>query len=145
MTEEKSLNLGTKPFRKNVNKLLHYMEWVGLLVIVIATVTAFLTHILQMIQLKVVALHDLLLLFIYIEIITMVGQYFNTGRLPIRYPIYIAIVAIARYIIIDMKDLKSLDIISLCIAILVLTLAALAIRFGHFKMPYQSEINQSHD
>lgn len=139
MGEAKPVDVGHSRLKKNINTLLMYTEWVGLAVVVLATIVAFLQHIFHMLQVQKVALHDLLLFFIYIEIITMVGLYFNTGKLPIRYPIYIAIVAIARYIVIGMENLTSVDVIGLCAGVLVLTLAALAIRFGHVKMPYLSE------
>lgn len=45
-----------------------------------------------------VTLSDLLLLFLYLEILAMVGQYFKTGQIQVRFPIYIAIVALARVI-----------------------------------------------
>ncbi|MFZ5613835.1 MAG: phosphate-starvation-inducible PsiE family protein [Pseudomonadota bacterium] len=50
----------------------------------------------------------LLLLFIYLEILTMVGLYFQSVKLPIRYPFCIAMVAIARYITIGMKEMDGL-------------------------------------
>ena len=44
-------------------------------------------------------------MFIYLEIIAMIQIYYTQHRLPIRFPIYIAIVALARYIILDSKSL----------------------------------------
>lgn len=122
-----------------VNVILHGVEWLGLVVVTMATVVAFIVHIGVMLTAQTVKLHDLLLLFIYIEIITMVALYVNTGKLPLRYPIYIAIVAIARYIIIDMKSLASWEIVALCLAIFVLTVSALLIRYGHTQMPYKDQ------
>jgi len=122
-----------------VNVIMHGVEWLGLVVVTMATVVAFIVHIGVMLTAQTVKLHDLLLLFIYIEIITMVALYVNTGKLPLRYPIYIAIVAIARYIIIDMKSLASWEIVALCLAIFVLTVSALLIRYGHTQMPYKDQ------
>ncbi len=51
-----------------------------------------------------VTLADLLLLFIYLEVVAMVGVYLESGKLPVRMPIYIGIVALARYLALDSKD-----------------------------------------
>ncbi len=119
-----------------VMRSLYFVEWVGLLLISLATLVAIGQETLLMIQRGVVILPDILLLFIYLEILTMVGLYFTSGKLPVRYPIYIAMVAIARYIIIGMKDMDGWNMVALSAAILVLALAVLAIRYGHTRMPY---------
>lgn len=66
----------------------------------------------------------------------MVGLYFQSVKLPIRYPFCIAMVAIARYITIGMKEMDGLTMIGLSLAILILALAVLAIRYGHIRLPY---------
>jgi len=122
-----------------VLRSLDILEWLGLLVISIATVIAIGQEIQQMILQRQVLLQDILLLFIYLEILTMVGLYFKSGKLPLRYPIYIAMVAIARYIIIGMKQLDGWTILAFAGAILVLALAVVAIRYGHVRLPYQDD------
>lgn len=69
----------------------------------------------------------------------MVALYFTSGKLPVRYPIYISIVAITRYIVLGMKELDANDIIYLTIAILLLTLSSVVLRYGHAKLPYQDD------
>jgi protein PsiE len=54
-------------------------------------------------------------------------------------PLYIAIVALARYMILDMKNLDTLRMLSLAGAIFILSIAVLAIRYGHTKFPYNKE------
>ena len=76
-----------------------------------------------------VRLEDILLLFIFLEILTMVGLYFTSGKLPIRYPLYIAIVAIARYITIGMKQMQGITIITLSLAIFILVIAVFIMRY----------------
>jgi protein PsiE len=120
----------------NVLRALDMVEWAGLLVISIATVVAIGQEIWQMLLARQVLLQDILLLFIFLEILTMVGLYFKSGKLPLRYPIYIAMVAIARYIIIGMKQLDGWTILAFAAAILVLALAVVAIRYGHVRLPY---------
>lgn len=125
--QDKALNLISK------------IETVGLVIIGLATIIAVGEHLWHMVQLGSVKLQDLLLLFIYLEIFTMIGLYFKTGKLPLRYPIYIAIVAIARYIIIGMKEMEAWNVVIFSVAILVLTLSVLVIRFGHTQMPYHDQ------
>jgi len=82
-------------------------------------------------------LHDILLLFIYVEIAAMVGIYFKTHRLPVRFLIYVAITALTRVLTIDIKDLTNERILTVTGAILVLALAALAVDFSaaRFRPP----------
>lgn len=130
------------PHRKpnpTVLQALSFIEWIGLLVITITTIVAIGQEIQQMLAVKKVLLEDILLLFIFLEILTMVGLYFKSGKLPLRYPIYIAMVAIARYIIIGMKQIDGWTILALAGAILVLALAVVAIRYGHVRLPYTDD------
>ena len=122
-----------------VLRVLDLVEWAGLVVISVATVVAIGQEIWQMLAARQVLLQDILLLFIYLEILTMVGLYFKSGKLPLRYPIYIAMVAIARYIIIGMKQLDGWTILAFAGAILVLALAVVAIRYGHVRLPYADD------
>ncbi|HWQ94751.1 MAG TPA: phosphate-starvation-inducible PsiE family protein [Gammaproteobacteria bacterium] len=125
-----------QPHDSLVMRALYFVEWLGLLLISLATIVAIGQETLLMVGRGQVLLQDILLLFIYLEILTMVGLYFTSGKLPVRYPIYIAMVAIARFIIMGMKDMTGWDIVALAAAILVLALAVLAIRYGHTRMPY---------
>ena len=116
--------------------LLALVEHIGLLVIAIATIIAMSSEVYQMWQAQRVTLADLLLLFIYLEVMTMVGLYYGSGKLPVRFPLYIGMVALARYLILDMKGMDGLRILSVTGAVLVLALAVLAIRYGHIRFPY---------
>ena len=80
---------------------------------------------------------DILLLFIYLEIGAMVGIYFKTTRLPVRYLIYIAITALARVLIeiVGAEHRAGLDVLIVAGAILLLSFALLALRFGSYKYP----------
>jgi protein PsiE len=75
-------------------------------------------------------LHDILLLFIYLEIGAMIGIYFRTHRLPVRFLIYVAITALTRLLTIDAKDLTNEQILTVTGAILILALAALTVDFS---------------
>jgi phosphate starvation-inducible membrane PsiE len=80
-------------------------------------------------------LKDILLLFIYLEILAMVGIYFRTHRLPVRYLIYIAITALTRILVVDVKEMDNLVIISFTGAILMLTVAVLVLKFSSSRFP----------
>lgn len=90
-----------------------------------------------------VALADLLLLFIYLEVLAMVANYAESGKLPVRMPLYIAIVALARYLILDMKSMEDWRIVAISISTLVLAATVIVIRWGQLKMPYPK--NQEYD
>ena len=124
---------------KTVYKLLHYIEQLGLLVILIATIIAVGQEIMLMVDARKVDLKDLLLLFIYLEIIAMIQIYYEQHRLPIRYPIYIAIVALARYIILDSKSLEQWQLLEIGGTIMILTFAVFVVRYGHVKLPYHPD------
>lgn len=117
-------------------KTLIIVEDIGLLIVAVATVIAIGFEVVKMFEALKVTLADLLLLFIYLEVLAMVGIYLKTGKLPVRVPLYIAVVAIARYMILDMKNLDTLRVLGLAGAVLVLSLSILAIRYGHTKFPY---------
>jgi protein PsiE len=130
------MNQANDKLNQSVMRALSFTEWLGLLLIIIATAVAFSQHVGAMFQAGTVLLPDILLMFIFLEILTMAGLYFRSGKLPIRYPLYIAMVAIARHIIIDMKTLDAWTMLSLATSILVLALSVIAIRWGHIKLPY---------
>lgn len=109
--------------------ILEYLEWLGLFIITLATLIAIGQEVYTMLVRLEVKLEDILLLFIFLEILTMVGLYFTSGKLPIRYPLYIAIVAIARYITIGMKQMQGMAIITLSLAILILVIAVFIMRY----------------
>jgi len=125
---------------KSISSLGHIaLTWVqdiGLLIIGISTIIAVGIEVMVMIDARTVTLADLLLLFIYLEVISMVAIYLDSGKLPVRMPLYIAIVALARYLILDMKGLETWRILGVAAAALVLAVAVLVIRFGHTRFPY---------
>lgn len=123
-------------FTHHAETVLGFLEYIGLIVIVAATVVAGISEVRVMMTAGVVTLADLLLLFLYLEILAMVSLYFRSGKLPVRFPIYIAIVALARYLVLDMKNLDMWHMLGVAAAILLLTLAVLSVRYGHARFPY---------
>jgi phosphate starvation-inducible membrane PsiE len=75
-------------------------------------------------------LDDILLLFIYLELGTMVGIYFKTDRLPVLFLLYIAITALTRFLVVDIKDLPVTSLLVGTGSILVLTFSALVLQIA---------------
>lgn len=126
----------TDPVTRAGKRTLRWVENLGLIVIAIATVIAGAQEIGVMIEHRAVTLADLLLLFIYLEVLTMVGLYLESGQLPVRMPLYIGMVALARYLILDMKDMDVWRMVGVSASVLVLALAVLVVRYGHVRFPY---------
>lgn len=82
-------------------------------------------------------LSDILLLFIYLELGAMIGIYFKTTRLPVRYLIYVAITALGRVLIelVSAEHRTGTDILVVTGAILLLSFAVLVLRFGSYRYP----------
>jgi protein PsiE len=120
-------------------KLLSLVEHIGLLVIAIATVIAMTSEVMAMALARQVTLADLLLLFLYLEVLAMVGAYYRSGKLPVRFPLYIGMVALARYLVLDIKGMDDWRMLAVTGSILLLTLAVLVVRIGHVRYPYPSD------
>jgi protein PsiE len=118
------------------HKAITWVEELGLMVIAVATVIAVGIEISSMLEARTVTLADLLLLFIYLEVLAMVAIYLDSGKLPVRMPLYIAIVALARYLILDIKSLDTWRMLGVSGAVLLISLAILVIRYGHARFPY---------
>ncbi|AQW57947.1 phosphate-starvation-inducible E [Vibrio owensii] len=125
-----------KSFSRPFLKVFHLLEAVLLVAITLATVWAMVEEFVHIYVQKRVALDDILLMFIYLEVLAMVGQFVMNGKIPVRYPIYIAMMAIARYITLGMKELDSVMIVWLSLAAFILAAATLVIRVGHHYWPY---------
>ncbi|QFU23357.1 phosphate-starvation-inducible PsiE family protein [Shewanella eurypsychrophilus] len=118
------------------SKSLKAVEHFVLIIIAIATIIAIGQEIVHIITNARVDLADLLLLFIYLEVLAMVANYAESGKLPVRMPIYIAIVALARYLILDMKAMDDWRIITIAVSMLFLAVTVIIIRWGQLKLPY---------
>jgi len=116
--------------------MLETFERVCLIGIALATVVAISQEVAHMLGTGKVTLADLLLMFIYLEVLAMVGHYFHSGQLPVRFPLYIGMIALARYLILDMKAMEDWRVVAVSAAILILGITVLVVRYGHVKFPY---------
>jgi len=103
------------------------------------------TDYLKMIQAGRAGLDDILLLFIYLELGTIVGIYFKTDRLPVLFLLYVAITALTRFLAVDVKDLSIESMLAVTGSILVLTLAALVVQIAasRFASPIADKSSHS--
>ncbi|MFN5027427.1 MAG: phosphate-starvation-inducible protein PsiE [Candidatus Fonsibacter sp.] len=103
-------------------------------VILIATSIAFILEIAHMIEIRDVNLPDLLLLFIYLEVIGMVTSYWRNQTIRLTYPLFIAITALSRLIILQKKDIDPSTLVYEAGAILLLAIAIVILKFRRSKL-----------
>jgi len=127
------------------NLMVSVFHHIALFVIGIATVWSAGYAVMEMFQKTHASVEDLLLLFIYLEIGAMVGIYFKTNHMPVRFLIYLAITAVTRLIIdvVNVKHEASIEVMFLGGAILILAFANLVVRYASYKYP--SKINIEED
>ena len=87
------------------------------------------------------SIDDILLLFIYLELGAMVGIYFKTNHMPVRFLIYVAITALTRLLIGDIQHTHqpSIGTVMVCGAILLLAVATLVVRYASHRFPAGSD------
>ncbi|MDA0130321.1 phosphate-starvation-inducible PsiE family protein [Vibrio sp. MarTm2] len=125
-----------KGFSRPFLKIFHTLEALLLVAITLATLFAMVEEFIHVFEQKRVLLTDILLMFIYLEVLAMVQQFVMNGKIPVRYPIYIAMMAIARYITLGMKEMDAMLVVWLSVAAFILAAATLLIRVGHHYWPY---------
>ena len=109
------------------------IQLVAVLIVLISTILAFCIEINAMYNAMHIALADLLLMFIYIEVIGLVRSYWETRAVRITYPLVIAITALARYIILQDKESDPANLIYISLAILIVAIATVVIRMRNSK------------
>ncbi len=112
---------------KLISKSIHYAEKSLLIFIAFATLFATFQEILVLMESKRVLLADLLLLFIYTEVLGMVAAFYRSNRIPVTLPLFIAMTALARMIILQGKEPS--DLLYEAGAIVLVAIACLIIRF----------------
>ncbi len=119
--------LGSIPDAKGqaMSKLIELIEKLLLILIMLATLVAVGDEILHMIDNQKVELSDLLLLFIYAEVIGMVAAYYKSNRIPVTLPLIIGMTALSRMIILQSKELDKIVLLYESGSILLLSIAAI--------------------
>jgi protein PsiE len=132
-------DLSSLSMKKFGSKVIRVIEHFGLLLVLGAVLIAGTQEVATMWRSGRVALTDILLLFIYLEVVTMSSVYWRVGRLPVRIPLYIAMVSMSRHLTLDTNDGSPWTVFAESAAILILAVAVLAVRYGHVHMPYTDE------
>ena len=118
----------------DIVKIIRIIQVGAVLLILLGSVFGFLNEVYQMILSKKVDLADLLLLFIYLEVMGMVGNYWSNQSVRLTYPLFIAITALSRLIILQKKDVDASSLIYESGAILLLAIAIVVLKLRKSKM-----------
>jgi len=116
------------------DRLVEAFHVLALFVIGAAIFWSALTFLMEMISAGEATLHDILLLFIYLELGAMVGIYFRTDELPVEFLLYITITVMTRKLI-SAEDLSEMRILVTTGAVLILAFAVLLLRYGAHRFP----------
>ena len=116
-------------FEFSAGQFIKFIEKTLLAVIAVLTIVATLQEIIKIYEIGVVNLADLLLLFIYTEVLGMIGVFYTSNRIPITLPLFIAMTAIARLIILQGKGMDASTLLYEAGAILIIAVACLAVRY----------------
>ena len=104
-----------------------------LIIILISTVVAVFLEIYSMYQVKTVTLADLLLMFLYLEVLAMVRVFWEQQSISITLPLLIAITALSRFIILQGKEMDPSALVYESSAILLIAIAIVVMRLRHSK------------
>jgi len=119
------------------NLLVEAFHYLALFAIGGITAWAAVVAFLGMVEKGHITVDDILLLFIYLELGAMVGIYFKTNHMPVRFLIYVAITALTRLLISDVSHHNRPDesLVYVCGAILLLALSILVVRYASSRFP----------
>lgn len=121
--------------RLSVDRVFIGLEKSILVLIMLLTVGAVAVELYTVWQNRTIQIADILLLFLYTEVISMVGVFYRSRVIPVLYPIFIAITALSRLIVLQSKDMAPETILFEASAILVLALAAIALSYAPSDRP----------
>ena len=114
-----------------------------LIIILISTIIAIFAEIINMYQVKSVTLADLLLMFLYLEVMAMVRVFWEEQSIRITLPLLIAITALSRFIIMQGKEMDPSALVYQSTAILLIAVAIVVMRLRHSsKLGIQSKIKK---
>jgi protein PsiE len=111
-----------------MSRLIDLIERGILVVITLLTVIAVLLELTAIVEQRTVAIADILLLFLYTEVVSMVGAFYSSRRIPTVYPLLIAITALSRLIVLQSKEMQPVTIFYEASAIVILTLAVVVLQ-----------------
>ena len=117
-----------------MEKIVKQIQLLTLIIILISTVIAIGSELYQMFKIQTVTLADLLLLFLYLEVLAMVRVFWESQSIQITLPLFIAITALSRFIILQGKSINPEILVYEAGAILLIALAILVLRFRNSQI-----------
>ena len=117
-----------------MENIVKQIQLVALVIILVSTVIAFGQEMYLMILVQRVTLADLLLLFLYLEVLAMVRVFWESQSIQITLPLFIAITALARFIILQGKSLNPEILLYEAGAIVLIALAIVILRFRNSSL-----------
>ncbi len=112
-----------------MEKIVKQIQLLTLILILVSTVIAIGSELLHMVNIQKVTLADLLLLFLYLEVLAMIRVFWESQSIQITLPLFIAITALARFIILQGKSINPEILVYEASAILLIAIAILVLRF----------------
>ena len=128
-----------------MDNLLRNIQLIFVVFILFATSLAFLIEVNSMYIKRNVNLADLLLLFIYIEVIGMIRLFWESKSIRITYPLLIAITALSRFIILQGKGFEAINLIYESLAILLIAISIVLLRMRKSKLLGLDKIKEGED
>ena len=114
-----------------MNNNFEILEKIVLSILLVCTLIAIGQEILVMVENKRVSLADILLLFIYVEVLGMIKEYWLAKVIRMSYPLFIAMTALARLIILQRKDIEPVTLIYESLSILIIAISIVVLRVRH--------------
>ena len=129
-----------------MKNLIRITQLVGAGIVLVATIIAFFLEILNMFSVQSIQLADLLLLFIYLELGAVVGIYFKTNHMPVRFLIYVAITALTRMLLEYLNEWHNsptgqidYEILIICGGIVLLAIGIIILRYASHNYPSNTD------
>ena len=114
-----------------MNNYFEILEKIVLSILLVCTLIAIGQEILVVVENKRVSLADILLLFIYVEVLGMIKEYWLAKVIRMSYPLFIAMTALARLIILQRKDIEPVTLIDESLSILIIAISIVVLRLRH--------------
>ena len=116
-----------------MNNSFEILEKIVLSILLVCTLIVIGQEIIMMIENQRVTLADILLLFIYVEVLGMIKEYWVAKVIRMSYPLFIAMTALARLIILQRKDIEPVTLIYESVAILIIAISIVVLRIRHLE------------
>jgi protein PsiE len=136
MRSEQSL---TGQIRQKFDHVINMVELAVLILIGLATASAMVQETWKVLTAGSVSLTDLLLMFLYLEVLAMDARYLRLGQLPVRFPLYIAMASLARDLILKPGDIADQHVLLTALGIAVLAVSAFVLRVGQHHYPARDD------